>query len=73
MRLDNDVCFCKNRLLSSAEVSPEGNESPLFVDGSSCVAGVAHRNFYSEDEHYDVCQTAFVLIDIAIVLISMAI
>ena len=26
----------------------EGNKSSVFVDSSSCVAAVAHRNFYSE-------------------------
>ena len=50
----------------------KGNESPVFVDISGCVAAVAHRNFYSEVEHSDLCQiAAFVLIDIDFVLINM--
>ena len=43
----------------------------MFVDVSSCVAAVAHRNFYSEVEDSNLCQKAFVLIDIALVLINM--
>ena len=42
----------------------------MFVDGSSCVAAVAHRNFHSEVEHSNLCQIAFVLIDIVFVLIN---
>ena len=34
----------------------EGNKSSVFVDGSSCVTAVAHRNFYSEVEHSNLCQ-----------------
>ena len=49
----------------------EGNESPVFVDISGCVAAVAHRNLYSEVEHSNLCQIAFVLIDIDFVLINM--
>ena len=49
----------------------EGNESPVFVNISGCVAAVAHRNFYSEVEHSNLCQIAFVLIDIDFVLINM--
>ena len=43
----------------------------MFVVVSGCVAAGAHRNFYSEVEHSNVCQIAFVLIDIAFVLINM--
>ena len=43
----------------------------MFVDVCACVAAVAHRNFYSEVEHSNLCQIAFVLIDIAFVLINM--
>ena len=49
----------------------EGNESPVFVEVSGCVADVAHRNFHSEVEHSNLCQTAFVLIDIDFVLVSI--
>ena len=49
----------------------EGNEPLVFVDISGCVAAVAHRNFYSEVEHSNLCQIAFVLIDIDFVLINM--
>ena len=50
----------------------EGNESPMFVDISGCVAAVAHRNFYGEVEHSNLCQIAFVLINIDYVLINMS-
>ena len=30
----------------------EGNELPVFVDNPGCVAAVAHRNFYSEVDHF---------------------
>ena len=50
----------------------EGNKSLMFVDGSACVAAVAHRNFYSEVEDSNLCQIAFVLIDIAFVSVSMS-
>ena len=43
----------------------------MFVDSSGCVAAVAHRNFYIEVENSNLCQTAFVLIDIDFVLIKM--
>ena len=49
----------------------EGNKSPVFVDGSSCVVAVVHANFYTEVEHSNLCQIAFVLIDITFVLIYM--
>ena len=49
----------------------EGNGSPVFVDVSGSVAAVAHRNFYSEFEHSNLCQIAFVLIDTPFVLINM--
>ena len=49
----------------------EGNKSPVFVDISGCVAAVAHRNFYSEVEHSNLCQIVFVFIDIDFVLINM--
>ena len=49
----------------------KGNESPMLVDISGCVAAVAHRNFYSEAEHSNLCQIAFVLINIDFVLINM--
>ena len=47
----------------SAPQRLEGNESPVFVDISGCVAAVAHRNLYSEVEHSNLCQIAFVLIN----------
>ena len=49
----------------------ERNESPVFVDVCGCVAAVAHRNFYGEVEHSNLCQIAFVLINIVFVLINM--
>ena len=49
----------------------EGNESPVFVDISGCVAAFVHKNFYSEVEHSNLCQIAFGLIDIDFVLINM--
>ena len=61
--------------MTGEEYSPlqrlEGNESPVFADISGCVAAVAHRNFYSEIGHSNLCQIAFVLIDIYFVLINM--
>ena len=43
----------------------------MFVDISGCVAAVLHRNFYIQVEHSNLCQIAFVLIDIDFVLINM--
>ena len=48
----------------------EGNELPMYVDISGCVATVVHRNFYSEVQHSNLCQIAFILIDIDFVLIN---
>ena len=45
----------------------------MVVDGSSCVAAVAHRNFYSKVEHYNLCQIDFIFIDIAFVLINVTV
>ena len=42
---------CEIRVNYSPPQRLEGNESPVFVDDSGCVAAVAHRNFYSEVEH----------------------
>ena len=47
------------------------NDSPVFVAVSGCIAAVTNRNFYSEVEHSDLRQIAFVLIDIDFVLIDM--
>ena len=49
----------------------EGNESHVFFDISGCVVAVAHRSLYSEVEHSNLCQIAFVLINIDFVLINM--
>ena len=49
----------------------EGNKSYVFVDGSGFVAPVMQRNFYSEVEHSNLCQIAFILIKIVFVLINM--
>ena len=43
----------------------------MFVDIFGCVAAVAHRNFYSEVKHSNLCHIAFVLIDIDFVVINM--
>ena len=59
MKVGLDVRISLVKLLSTGGVgnlptphSPlqrlEGNESPVFVDISGCVAAVGHRNFYSE-------------------------
>ena len=55
-------------ILSSAEVRRKRIAS---VDVSGCVAAVAHRTFYSEAEHSNLCQIAVVLIDIDFILINM--
>ena len=49
----------------------ERNESPVFVDILRGLAAVAHRNFYNEVEHSNLCQITFALIDIDFVLINM--
>ena len=61
--------LCYYLLLSSTDVRRK--RIALFVDISGCVAAVAHRNFFIEVEHSNLCQIAFVLSDIDFVLINM--